>query len=76
MCRVWCALCVVCAGTFSNIEWPECRRRSRVQLMSVRNGVHAWWTPQQGNFNTTAYILDWFTRTYQAQRAERLAGEQ
>ena len=51
-------------GTFSNLVWPECRDHRIVELMTVRNGVHAWWTKDQGNFETMAYVLEFFTRTW------------
>jgi len=54
-------------GTFSNIVWPNCRSNSTVELMTVRNGQHQWWTKNQGNFDTAAYVMDFFTRTYQRQ---------
>ena len=40
--------------------------------MTVRNGVHAWWTTQQGNFETMAYVLAFFTRTYRKQNGVML----
>lgn len=54
-------------GTFSNLVWPSCRDGRVVELMSVRNGVHAWWTIEQGGFPTMAYVLAFFTRTWQVQ---------
>jgi len=35
--------------------------------MTVRNGVHAWWTWQQGGFETMKYVLEFFTRTWEKQ---------
>ena len=29
-------------GTFSNIQWPNCREGRVVEIMTVRNGQH-WW---------------------------------
>ena len=54
-------------GTFSNLVWPVCRDGREVELMTVRNGVHAWWTRDQGGFETTKYVLEFFTRTWKRQ---------
>ena len=54
-------------GTFSNLVWPQCRNGRELHFMSVRDGQHWWWTTQQGAFNTTGYVLDFFTRTYNKQ---------
>jgi len=56
-------------GTFSNLVWPECRDGREVEFMTVRNGVHSWWTLQNGGFQTTTYILNFFTRTHRLQRS-------
>ena len=56
-------------GTFSNIVWPDCRDGREVELMSVRNGVHQWWTMDQGGFETAQYALEWFDRTHGKQVA-------
>jgi hypothetical protein len=54
--------------TFSNIVWTECRHGTEMELMTVRLGVHSWWTHEQGGFNTTDYTLAFFTRTYHKQQ--------
>ena len=49
--------------------------------MTIRNGQHAWWTQSQGGFETTRYVLQFFTRTYNKQKAaadereEQIRGE-
>ena len=58
-------------GTFSNLVWPECRDDREVELMTVRNGVHAWWTKEQGGFETMKYVLAFFTRTWERQNRTR-----
>jgi len=63
-------------GTFTNLVWPNCRGNSTVELMSVRNSGHLWWTKNNGNFDTAAYAMAFFTRTYQMQeqiRREKIA---
>ena len=57
-------------GTFSNLVWPDCRDGREVELMSVRNGVHQWWTPYWGGFNTAHYAFEWFDRTHRKHVAE------
>lgn len=55
-------------GTFSNLVWPRCRNGTQIEFMTVRNGVHQWWTRynQPGFvFETTAYVLSFFTRSHQ-----------
>ena len=42
-------------GQFSNIVWPECDQGTEFELMSVRGGVHAWWTPAQ---DSTSLLLN------------------
>ena len=54
--------------SFSNIVWQECRDGREVELMTVKNGGHDWWTQRRHGFDTTAYILSFFTRTYYKQR--------
>lgn len=56
-------------GTFSNIVWPACRDGREVELMSVRNGVHSWWTRNYGGFETAEYAMRWFDRTHGKQLA-------
>lgn len=58
-------------GVFSNIVWPKCRNNTQIEFMTVRNGVHAWWTKYNTPgfvFETTQYVLNFFTRTYQQQQ--------
>ena len=62
-------------GTFSNIVWPDCRDGREVELMTVRNGVHAWWTLQRGGFETAQYAFRWFDRTFYKQLAADEARE-
>ena len=57
--------------TFSNLVWPQCRDGTEMELMTARNGVHSWWTHEQGGFNTTDYTLAFFTRTSRKQRERR-----
>ena len=56
--------------TFSNLIWTECRGGTQMELVTARNGVHAWWTLDEGGFSTTDYTLEFFTRTYH-RRMER-----
>ena len=58
-------------GTFSNIRWPDCREGREVELMTVRNGVHAWWTLNRGGFETIEYAFRWFDRTHGKQLAAK-----
>ena len=60
-------------GTFSNMVWPRCRDGRELEFMSVRGGQHWWWTTQQGAFNTTGYVLDFFTRAYMRQHNKTAA---
>ena len=62
-------------GTFSNIVWPDCRDGREVELMTVRNGVHQWWTQQRGGFETAQYAFQWFDRTFYKQLAADEARE-
>ena len=55
--------------TFSNLVWPNCRHGREVEFMTIRNGVHAWWTQEQGGFETTKYVLNFFDRTHRKQHA-------
>ena len=57
-------------GTFSNIVWPDCRDGREVELMSVRGGVHAWWTYWRDGFETAEYAFRWFDRTHNKQQRE------
>ena len=56
-------------GTFSNIVWPDCRDGREVELMTVRNGVHWWWTQETDGFNTMQYAVNFFDRTHGKQMA-------
>ena len=56
-------------GVFSNLAWPDCREGREVEFMTVRNGVHAYWTRDQGGFETTQYVLAFFDRTHRKQHA-------
>ena len=56
-------------GTFSNMRWSDCREGREVELMTVRNGVHWWWTMNYGGFSTVDYALQWFDRTHGKQVA-------
>ena len=60
-------------GIFSNLVWSECRGNATVEWMTVRNGQHQWWTRTIAPafpFETTEYVLNFFTRTYHRRRAE------
>ena len=54
-------------GVFSNLLWPRCRGGTVVELMSVRDGGHWWWTQDAGAFPTAQYAFDFFTRTHAEQ---------
>ena len=56
-------------GVFSNLVWPDCRNGSVVEFMTVRNGVHQWWTTTNTpgfGFETTRYVLDFFDKAHAA----------
>ena len=55
-------------GSFSNQLWSHCRHGRQVELMTVENGQHTWWTLQEGRFQTTSYALNFFTRTHSEQK--------
>ena len=55
-------------GTFSNLQWPNCRDGRVVELMTVKNGQHWWWTQDHDGFDTAAYSLNFFTRTWRQQQ--------
>ena len=61
--------------TFSNMVWGSCRGGRQVELMTVKNGVHAWWMAQSDHFATTTYVLDFFTKTHKAQSKGKGKGE-
>ena len=61
-------------GTFSNLLWPHCNEGTQLELMTVRNGVHAWWTQPADGFSTTKYVFAFYERVHQARLALR-AGE-
>jgi len=66
-------------GVFSNMVWPSCRRNTVVEFMTVRNGVHQWWTLTNTPgfpFETTQYVLNFFTRTHQQRQAALLAEQE
>lgn len=57
-------------GAFSNLVWPHCRNGTQVEFMTVRNGIHQWWTDYNSpgfRFETTRYVLDFFDRTHRSQ---------
>jgi len=56
-------------AVFSNLVLRDCRGGTEMELMTVRGGVHQWWTGPVGGFNTTDYTLAFFTRTYTKQPA-------
>ena len=62
-------------GTFSNLIWPHCRHGREVEFMTVRDGIHAWWTQNQGDFETTKYVLDFFDRTHRKQHSTATVSE-
>lgn len=51
-------------GVFSNLVWPDCRGGSSLELMTVRNGTHVWWTKGTHGFGTTSYALEFFNRIH------------
>jgi len=60
-------------GVFSNLVWPKCRNNSQIEFMTVRNGVHQWWTMTNTPgfpFETTQYVLNFFTRTFEKQHMQ------
>ena len=61
------------SGNYSNLLWPDCRGGREVEFMTVRDGIHAWWTDDQGGFETTKYVLAFFDRTYRKQHAMTVA---
>ena len=67
-------------GTFSNILWPDCHEGTQLELMTVRGGVHAWWTLPADGFSTTRYVFAFYERVHRARlawegRVERVVGE-
>jgi len=58
-------------GVFSNLVWPDCRDGATIEFVSVRGGVHTWWTRDKGdNFQTGTYAFDFFDRTYRQRKRE------
>ena len=55
----------------SNLVWHGCRDDSKVELMSVQDGEHAWWTNATDGFNTAAYILKWFDTLWQEKQTRQ-----
>ena len=62
-------------GTFSNLVWPHCRDGREIDFMTVRDGQHAFWTKDYGGFEMTAYILQFFDRTWRKQHDAASAAE-
>ncbi len=59
-------------GEFSNLVWPQCRNGTQIEFMTVRNGVHQWWTLYNDpgfRFETTKYVLAFFDRTHQSKNS-------
>lgn len=63
-------------GTFSNLVWDDCREGTEFELMTVRGGVHAWWTLEQGGFQTTTYMFSFFNRVYEKRQAWKAQQQQ
>jgi len=64
-------------GVFSNMVWPNCRGGTQIEFMTVRNGVHQWWTRYNTPgfvFETTQYVLNFFDRTHH-EKQKRLKQE-
>jgi polyhydroxybutyrate depolymerase len=49
---------------FTNIRWPNCRSNTSVELMTVWNAPHAWWTVDNSDFSTADYVMKSFTRGF------------
>jgi polyhydroxybutyrate depolymerase len=49
---------------FTYIRWPNCRGNTSVELMTVWNAPHFWWTLNTSGFSTADYIMTAFAKGY------------
>jgi polyhydroxybutyrate depolymerase len=49
---------------FTNIRWPNCRGNTSMELMTVWEAHHAWWTLGNSDLSMGDYIMKAFTRGF------------
>jgi polyhydroxybutyrate depolymerase len=60
-------------GNFTNIVWPNCRGGTSVELMSVWNAPHIWWTVGNSGFSTADYVMKAFTKAFMQRENAKLS---